>query len=172
MLSVLHEYHLLNTERDVVCCSNWAGFESSTSVTNINQQFTIGTESLNAIIATIRPGNYDSTIFSNGNAIGGTPQATIAGANTFGNAFIPQKGSDPRGINTTEGPIQVPENSVYAWYYTFLSGEKCVGDQFGPLGTWSANYQLNVSTFTYIMFNLFLKILSTLFKTARSPLML
>ncbi len=36
---------------------------SSTQVTNINQQFIIGTESLNVIPTTIGPADYDSTVF-------------------------------------------------------------------------------------------------------------
>lgn len=78
---------------------NWAGFESSTQVTNINQHFTIRTESFDAILATIRPGNYDSTGFNTGNSIGGTPQ-TAGSAMSNANWFIPQQGgSDPRATS-------------------------------------------------------------------------
>ena len=126
---------------------NWAGFESSTQVSNINQHFTIGTESLNAILATIRPGNYDASVFAVGNALGGTPNSTTA--QTYANWFIPQQGgSDSRGQYWST-PILMPENSVYAWYYTFLSGEKPTSDQFGPSGTFSANYQLNIDSKLY-----------------------
>ncbi len=127
---------------------NWAGFESSTQVTNINQQFTIGTESLNAILATIRPGNYDSTVFAPNAAIGGTPYSTTATSNA--NWFIPQQTtSNPIGTST---PILLPEFSVYSWYYTFLSGEKPTADQFGPLGNFSANFQLNIDSKLYPQF--------------------
>ncbi len=126
----------------------WAGFESSTQVTNINQQFTIGTESLNAILASIRPGMYDSTVFRTGNSIGGTPQTT-GNAMSNANWFIPQQGgSDPRATST---PILVPEFAVNSWYYTFLFGEKPTIDQFGPNGTFSAKfpaeYRLKVPSF-------------------------
>lgn len=128
---------------------NWAGFESSTQVTNINQHFTIRTESFDAILATIRPGNYDSTGFNTGNSIGGTPQ-TAGSAMSNANWFIPQQGgSDPRATST---PILVPEYAVYSWYYTFLSGEKPTLDQFGPNGTFSANYQLNIDSKLYPQF--------------------
>lgn len=43
---------------------NYGGFETSTSNKSFNQQFTMGSESVNAIIGTIRPSNYDSTSFS------------------------------------------------------------------------------------------------------------
>jgi len=122
---------------------NWAGFETSSQNSNINSQFTIGTESLNAILATIRPGNYDSNVFQNGYSIGGTPQGT--GTNTTNaNWFVPQQTtSNPSGVSL---PIALPNYSAYSWYYTFLSGEKPVADQFGPNGTWSANFQINLDS--------------------------
>ena len=115
---------------------NLTGFESSTQVSNINQQFTIGTESLNAIIATIRPGNYDAQVIATGSSIGGSPQTSgIAVSNA--NWYKPQQGSsNPRGTRT---PMILPENSAYGWYYAFLSGEKPIADIFGTYGRFSAN---------------------------------
>lgn len=100
-------------------------------------------------MTTIRPGNYDSTVFQPTYAIGGTPQTT---GTTVSNAnwFIPQQtSSNPSG---TSLPISMPNYTVYSWYYIFLSGEKPVLDQFGPLGTWSANFQLNIDSKLYPQF--------------------
>lgn len=65
---------------------NWSGFEGNTTTQNVNQQFTLGTESLNGIIGTLRPQNYDSQVTA---VMGGFS------SNVNGNRYVPQLGADP-----------------------------------------------------------------------------
>lgn len=120
---------------------NWAGFEGSSSTQQINQQFTIGTESLNALFSTIRPGNYDSQTL---------PQ--IGGPFTTGTYYIPQQGAAPNANNDagTLTAISTPSGCHYSWYQVGLSGERTMLDQFSPGGLWAGNYQYNVSYLTIL----------------------
>lgn len=111
---------------------NWSGFEGNTTTQNVNQQFTIGTESLNGIIGTLRPQNYDSQVTA---VMGGFD------SDANGNRYVPQLGNDPT-VNGKAGTIGTgllysastapgggaivpyPTNSFVGWYYTFLSGEQ------------------------------------------------
>lgn len=93
---------------------NWGGFETSTGNSSFNQQFTLGSESVNAIIGTIRPGNYDSTSFA-------APLGTGVGATTYTNTnqYIPHTGDDPTGPSPNAGHlVTIPTNSYYGWYHT------------------------------------------------------
>ena len=115
---------------------NWSGYEGSSSVSNISTQFTIGTESLNALIATIRPGNYDALTLPN---LGGRT----------GRQYIPQVGPDP---DASTAPITRSVDGYYNWYQTALSGEKCMVDAHGPDARWTSNYQFVVDSKLYPQF--------------------
>ncbi|DBA68514.1 TPA: hypothetical protein ACH3X2_001184 [Trebouxia sp. C0005] len=141
---------------------NWSGFEGNTTTQNVNQQFTIGTESLNGIIGTLRPQNYDSQV-----------TATIGGFDSDGNGnrYVPQLGNDPtvgdKAATTGSGLlysastapaggaiVPYPTNSFVGWYHTFLSGEQPTNNTggFGGQGTWTANYQFNIDSKLYPQF--------------------
>jgi hypothetical protein len=130
----------------------------------VNQQFTIGTESLNGIIGTLRPQNYDSQV------------TAVMGGFDFdanGNRYVPQLGNDPTtgtAASTTAGQhgnlysattapgggviVPYPTNSFVGWYHTFLSGEQPTNNTcgFGGQGTWTANYQFNIDSKLYPQF--------------------
>jgi hypothetical protein len=121
---------------------NWAGFEGTSDMSNINQQFTIGTESLNALMTAIRPGNYDSQSLP-----------TLGGGTSLGGSYYrPQVGADPAasGGNNTLTSIALPDKSAISWYHTSMSGEKV--DSFSADGTWNANYQYNIDSKLYPQF--------------------
>jgi hypothetical protein len=120
---------------------NWAGFEGTSDMTNINQQFTIGTESLNALMTAIRPGNYDSQAIAD---------SQLGGNGVSGTFYIPQVGDNAQTKASADTSITLPTNSAYSWYHTSLSGEK--PDQFAKDGTWSANYQYNIDSKLYPQF--------------------
>ncbi len=138
---------------------NWSGFEGNTTTQNVNQQFAIGTESLNGIIGTLRPQNYDSQVTS---VMGGFD------SDLNGNRYVPQLGNDPttgdkaattgsgRLYSATTAPgagaiTPYPTNSFVGWYHTFLSGEQPTsnGGSFGGQGTWTSNYQFNIDSKLY-----------------------
>lgn len=123
-----------------VCNSdNWVGFEGSTGQSSFSQQFTIATESLNAIMGTIRPGNYDSQVLP---ALGGNGAGTTV-ATSNSSYFTPQIGAAPSG--TGKG-IVLPANAFYNWYHTALSLEQTVADQFMTDGQWMGTYQFNIDS--------------------------
>lgn len=113
-------------------------------------QFTLGTESLNGIVGTLRPQNYDSQSTS---VLGGFS------SDLTGNRYVPQTGDDPTvgdkagstgtGLLYSSSATQLvpfPPNSHLGWYHTFLSGEQPAGGagtgNFGATGAWTANYQV------------------------------
>lgn len=108
--------------------SNWTGFEGSTTGTGFSQQFTVATESLNAIIGTIRPGNYDAQTLPQ---IGGLAQANNS-------QYIPQTGGTP---TTANFGIQLPTNSFFNWYHTCFGLEPPVRDYYKTFASFGANYQ-------------------------------
>lgn len=131
---------------------NWAGFEGSATMQNISQQFTIATESLNAIIGTLRPGNYDA---QNLPQIGSGTDITQTSTQSGCSRYIPQVGINPGVVaapNTTTSIEVKDTHTFWSWYHAALSGERCVNDQFGPTGLWGANYQFNIDSKLYPQF--------------------
>ncbi len=143
---------------------NWSGFEGNTTSQNVNQQFTLGTESLNGIIGTLRPQNYDSQSTS---TIGGFK------SDGTGNRYVPQLGADPTigdvagttgtgqlysgstAASTGTAIVPFPPQSFLGWYHTFLSGEQPIANgagAFGSTGSWTANYQFNIDSKLYPQF--------------------
>ncbi len=100
----------------------------------------MASESVNALIGTIRPGNYDAQTL---------PQ--IGSPDTFPTSrYLPQSGPDPSviGAHASATALVTALNvngNCYPWYHTALSGERFVVDQFGANGIWGSNYQFNVS---------------------------
>ncbi len=123
------------------------------NVTMFAAEYTIGTESLNGIIGTLRPQNYDSQVTT---VMGGFD------SDANGNRYVPQLGNDPTTgepasqvpgqqgnlYSATTAPgggaiVPYPTNSFVGWYHTFMSGEQPTNNTggFGGTGTWTANYQ-------------------------------
>lgn len=129
---------------------NWSGFEGTAADSSLNQQFTIGTESLNAIMGTIRPGNYDGA---------GIP--TLGGGS--GRYYVPQSGANPAAnfaanVGTS---IAMPNplfgyvgdfEAAYNWYHTALSWERAVVDGYGIGGRFGTTYQFNIDSKLYPQF--------------------
>ncbi len=141
--------HIVYTKYDVVCCSNWTGFEGSAADSTFNQQFTIATESLNALVGTVRPGNYDSQVLP---AIGGNGQGAAApflNATTNCSFYIPQSGAN---VSTNQSPIIMPGSTAINWYHAALSLEQAKDDAYGSQGQWGANYQFNIDSKLYPQF--------------------
>ena len=107
----------------------------------MNQQFTLGMESLNGIIGTLRPQNYDSQ---------STAQMGGFKDDGAGNRYVSQLGDDPTigavagssgnallysGCTTSLVPF--PTNSHLGWYHLFLSGEQpAYGPGSANFGKW------------------------------------
>lgn len=124
---------------------NWTGFEGSSGQSQFNQQFTVATESLNALIGTVRPGNYDSQLLPQ---LGG--QGTTAGTTTANSTFyVPQYGYPP---SRNDASILRPDNAFFNWFHTSLSLEQTAIDQFGRDGQWQANLQFNIDSKLYPQF--------------------
>ena len=128
---------------------NWAGFEGTSTMQNVSQQFTMAAESLNAILGTLWPGNYDAQTLPQIGSI------NIVGAGTGTSRYIPSVGNNPAA--TVAEPnvgtaIETQESSHYNWYHAALSGERCQNDQYGPVGQWAANYQFNIDSKLYPQF--------------------
>lgn len=118
----------------------------------------MGTESLNGIIGTLRPQNYDSQVTS---VMGG-----FSGDGN-GNRYVPQLGPDPTvgAVAATTGSgalysastaagtgtaiVPFPTQSFLGWYHTFLSGEQPItstANGFGTTGAWTSSYQFNIDS--------------------------
>lgn len=124
-------------------CSNWAGFEGHAGQAQINQQFTIGSESVNALIGTIRPGNYDSQVLPAG-GIGGPA----------GNFYVPQMGDNPAAGNPPNHAdvIVTATKQAYSWYHAAMSFERPLGDGYGLTARFGSNYQFNIDSKLYPQF--------------------
>ena len=125
---------------------NWAGFESSTTSNSYSQQFTIGTESLNGLIGTVRPGNYDSQTL---------PRLGGQGSTVTNNSiYVPQIGDTNNSPATQAGAIALPASTAYSWYHTSISGERPLkggnGAYYGTDRTsrpiLTAKYQYNIDS--------------------------
>lgn len=145
---------------------NWAGFENSTGSTSWNQQFTIGTESLNALMGCLRPGNYDSLTLPQIGGNGATMGTVFApGSPTANNSFYtPQQGDadTPVGYNNNIYMPQAAEQikGQYGWYHTSLSGERPIrggaGAYFNTAAAgkpvFTSRYQFNIDSKLYPQF--------------------
>lgn len=130
---------------------NWSGFEGTAADSSLNQQFTIGTESLNAIMGTIRPGNYDGL---------GIP--TLGGQT--GRYYVPQAGATPSANSNANTGTSIAMSNVtttgyigsysaaYNWYHTALSWERAIVDGYAQSGRFGTTYQFNIDSKLYPQF--------------------
>lgn len=117
---------------------NWVGFEGTAGDSTFQQQFTIATESLNGLIGTVRPGNYDSQVLPQigGNGAGAAAPFTASTSNC--SFYVPQTTGV---VNDNSHPISLPTNTFINWYHAAMSLEQTAQDRFGPGGQWGAGFQ-------------------------------